>query len=68
MSMVIHGRVGIVNQDLLLAWPLLIVIEDCYVPESAPDVIKVCDEYESEILGLVLHFAAMKAQESWTVN
>ena len=56
------------NTPTLNYWPLVIAIEDCYVPETAPILIEVAKEYESEVRGLVFHFAAMKAREELTCN
>lgn len=54
--------------DILYNYPLLITLEDVYVPELAPLVIEVAGEYKSEVRGLVIHWVAMQAQAQMESN
>lgn len=50
------------DANILYNYPLLVTLEDVYVPELAPLVIEVAGEYKSEVRGLVIHWVAMQAQ------
>lgn len=43
-------------------------IEDCYVPSSLPLVPEVAAEWDTEVCGLALSFAGMKARERVSTN
>lgn len=52
----------------LYTWPLIMANEDCFVPSSFSLVLEVAAEWDSEVCGLVLSFAGMKAREQVNVN
>jgi hypothetical protein len=43
--------------ELLLLWPLVVVIEDCFVPESARDLLPAVADLDDD-----------EAQVTWTVR
>ncbi len=48
--------------DILYTWPLLVVVADCYVPQSAQLVLEVAREYDSEeIVGVMWRLAGFDA-------
>lgn len=49
-------------------WPLVIVIEDCFVPESAQLIVEVAAEQSDETCRLMFALAGMKASGEWNVN
>lgn len=49
-------------------WPLVIAVEDCFVPSSLPLTLEVAAEWDTEVCGLALSFAAMKAREQVSIN
>lgn len=57
-----------VNQPLSSPWPLIIVIEDCFVPESAELVVEVAAERSEETDRIVWALAGMKASGEWSRN
>lgn len=57
-----------VNQTKLLYWPLILIIEDCFVPRSAQLVIETISEQSDETCGVLLALAGMKASGEWNVN
>lgn len=59
------GGTGSTN---LLLWPLVIAIEDCFVPQSARLVIEVAAEQSDETLAILFALAGMKASGEWGVN
>lgn len=49
-------------------WPLVITIEDCFVPQSAELVVTVAAEQSSETHAILWALAGMKASGEWDVN
>lgn len=47
-------------------WPIIIIIEDCYIPELAPDVTKAARESTTETLAGVLDFIVWKTMRDWS--
>lgn len=54
--------------NLLYTWPLVIAVEDCYVPESASYVIDAIKDLDLETCGITLKFAALQANWNLTIN
>lgn len=53
------------------SWPLVVVIEDCYVPEWAREIVKLTEESEVETSYAVIHALAVYAELSlrgWRLN
>lgn len=50
-----------VNETKLLYWTLILVLEDCYVPQSAQLVLEVAAEQSSETHAIIWALAGMKA-------
>lgn len=57
-----------VNYPDLMYYPLVITVEDCFVPQSAQLVIEVAGEQSDEVCGLLFALAGMKASGEWSVN
>lgn len=49
-------------------WPLVIVIEDCFVPQSAQLVIETISEQSDETCKVLFALAGMKASGEWSRN
>lgn len=49
-------------------WPLVVVIEDCFIPELAPLVMEVCAERTEELCKLVITCWANEASVVLTSN
>lgn len=47
--------------DTLYDWPLMVDIEDCYIPQSAPHVISAVAGLDDESAAVTLKLAAMAA-------
>lgn len=56
------------TDNLHYDWPLVIVIEDCYVPQSAQLIIEVVSEQREETHAILWALAGMKAREEWSRN
>ena len=52
----------------MFPWPLVIVIEDCFVPQSAQLVIETISEQSNETCAILLALAGMKASGEVTRN
>lgn len=51
------------NIDTLHHWPLVVTVEDCYVPQFAPFVIEAAISLPEEAITLIWDFAADKARD-----
>jgi hypothetical protein len=49
--------------ELLLLWPLIVVIEDCFVPESARDLLPAVAALDDESARVTLTLWAMDAKD-----
>lgn len=49
-------------------WPLILVIEDCFIPQSARLVIEVAAEQSDETLAILFALAGMKASGEINAN
>lgn len=59
------GGTGSTN---LLLWPLVLVIEDCFVPESARLVVEVAGELRDETCAALWALAGMRANDELNRN
>ena len=56
------------NESTLQLWPLVLIIEDTYRPESAGFIIEGIEALPEEAFSLVFGFAADRAREEVTCN
>lgn len=63
-----NGSLPCQMNESLTIWPLIIVIEDCFVPQSAQLVIETISEQSDETCGLLFALAGMKASGEWSAN
>lgn len=52
--------------ELLLLWPLIVVIEDCFVPESARDLLPAVAALDDESARVTVKLWAMEARDDLT--
>lgn len=56
------------DTDTYQLWPLILVIKDCYVPESAGYAIEAVQSMPEEAFSLLWGFAGDEAREDVTLN
>ena len=54
--------------ELLIYYPLVLMLFDCFEPSRAALIIEVAGEYDEQVCGLVWRFAAETARERLSMN
>ena len=56
------------NADLLYFWPLIVTLEDVFVPEIAAQALEACEQFSPEYLRAVITRVARDAEAGLSLN